>query len=74
MFSFSMLKFWRYKKIDLKGEGETSLAGHKDEKKEELLRQAIALSEENFQENDVEELLRELEAWKWFNEEHLLCH
>ena len=42
-----------------------SPVGNGDEKEdEELLGQAIALSEENFQENDVEELLRELEAWK----------
>ena len=39
-------------------ESKACVVGNKDENKEELLRQAIALSEENEEENDEEELLR----------------
>ena len=40
-------------------ESKTCLLGYEDENEEELLKQAIALSEENVNENDKEELLRQ---------------
>ena len=47
-------------KILFLGDAEKDLVGNKDEKEEEeLLSQAIALSEEDERENDEEELLRQ---------------
>ena len=57
---FEVLKLWHWHKSRILTQGET----------EELLAQTIALSEENEQENDEEELLRQAIAfslvyWKW---------